>query len=56
MNSSPTKNSSPKPSPLKQPYGQGLYNETSPTKVSNKSQIVGKPIEIVKGKYLNLTL
>ena len=39
-------------SPLKQPRDASKEAETSPVKkVVDRSKIVGRPIEIVKGKY-----
>ena len=41
-------------SPLKQPRDASKEAETSPVKkVVDRSKIVGRPIEIVKGKYSN---
>ena len=43
-------NSSPKPSPLKRPQNTIDECVTSPVKLSRTS-VIGKPIEIIKGKY-----
>jgi hypothetical protein len=44
-------NSSPKPSPIKLPQNLAEPVNTSPVKAP-KTNVIGKPIEIIKGKYL----
>lgn len=42
-------NSSPKPSPMKLPQSLAEQVNTSPVKAP-KTSVIGKPIEIIKGK------
>ena len=44
-------------SPLKQPRDQNAEGGTSPVKkMVDRSKIIGRPIEIVKGKYSPITV
>ena len=42
-------NSSPKPSPMKMPQSMAEQVNTSPVKAP-KTSVIGRPIEIIKGK------